>query len=437
MNLNAYADHLDTLRRRFDHALAATDFDQVVLSAGDKVTIPDDDQTYPYSPRAFAQQWLPYEPAPGTLIIYRPGHRPVLIWPSRADFWHLSPAEPSGEWTRHWEIQAAESPFSWIRVRLNGLYTAWVGPDPGLDASSIVLEPAAVMTRLRFERAWKTGFELDCMVAATELGVGGHLAAANAFRLRDSEAGIYREFLRASRQLESTEPYPGIVALNDAAATLHYERRRFDPPGEHRTLLIDAGARVNGYASDITRTHTTSSGRFEALRAAVAALSGRLVQQAMPGVSMPELHRRAVSGIADILYTHEICRLPASEQVEKGIPGVFFPHGLGHLLGLQVHDTGGHQQDESGITVPDPDYPALRLTRTLSAGMVLTIEPGLYFIPMLLRRMDQDIPDHGVDMALVEELAPWGGVRWEDNILITESGSRNLTAEAFALLDQP
>lgn len=431
MNLEHYKQHLNILRHRYDQALADTGFDQVIVSAGHKVMIAGDDHTYPYSPRAFAQQWLPYTLDAGTCVLYRPNEKPVLLWPSRADFWHLTPQAPSGDWTALWDIRAADS-LDWLKDAVRGRKTAWIGADEGLDDSDVQVDPTDLKARLSYFRAWKTDYEIDCMVEASRQGVSGHLAARDAFFNGASEAGVYRAFLQGSRQLESTEPYPGIIALNESAATLHYERRLFDPPKAHRTLLIDAGAQYNRYASDITRTHTQGNGVFAELRDGVAALSDRLSKAVQPGVAMVALHEQALAGVAQLLYDHGICRLSVDEQLAKRIPQVFFPHGLGHLLGLQVHDTGGHQQDEQGTLAPSSDYPALRLTRTLGEGMTLTIEPGLYFIPMLLAQMERDVPDHGVDLKKVEALKPWGGIRHEDNILVTASGSRNLTEEAFA-----
>lgn len=432
MNQEHYRHHLNTLRQRYDQALAETGFDQVIVSAGHKVMIAGDDHTYPYSPRAFAQQWLPYTCDPGTCVLYRPNEKPVLFWPSRADFWHLTPQAPSGDWTAFWDIRAADS-LDWVDGAVQGKKTAWIGADEGLSAFDVHLDPAELKARLRYHRAWKTDYEIDCMVEASRMGVAGHRAARDAFFNGESEAGVYRAFLQGSQQLESTEPYPGIIALNESAATLHYERRLFEPPREHRTLLIDAGAQCNRYASDITRTHTQGNEVFAELRDGVAALSDRLSKAVAPGVAMVDLHRQALAGVAHLLHEHGICRWSVEEQLEKRIPQVFFPHGLGHLLGLQVHDAGGHQQDETGTLAPNPDFPALRLTRTLSEGMTLTIEPGLYFIPMLLAQMERGIPDHGVNLDKVEALKPWGGIRHEDNILVTASGSRNLTAEAFEL----
>ncbi|MEX2320493.1 MAG: Xaa-Pro dipeptidase, partial [Saccharospirillum sp.] len=93
MNTQRYSRHLATLMERFERALSQTGFDQVVISAGSPVIVAEDDRAYPYTPRAYAQQWLPYDVLPDTFIIFKPGDTPRLLWPARQDFWHISPTE--------------------------------------------------------------------------------------------------------------------------------------------------------------------------------------------------------------------------------------------------------------------------------------------------------------------------------------------------------
>ena len=104
------------------------------------------------------------------------------------------------------------------------------------------------------------------------------------------------------------------------------------------------------------------------------------------------------------------------------------PHGLGHFLGLQVHDVAGHQAaPEGGTKEPPARHPFLRTTRTIEEGQVFTIEPGLYFIPMLLREHRAGDTAACFDWDLVDRLTPCGGIRIEDNVLVTADGHRNLT----------
>ncbi|GGX71860.1 Xaa-Pro dipeptidase [Saccharospirillum salsuginis] len=432
MNTEMYIAHLKALVDRYEQALNTHGYDCVVISSGSLAMVAEDDRAYPYNPRPFAQQWVPYDIDPDTFIVFTPGDKPRLLWPARADFWHLTPQAPGGEWAGYWSVEAATGLDDWL-PKLTGRI-AWIGPrHPALAEQGVQvdIDPAGLKAELSYYRAYKTDFEIECMAQANRKAVAGHQAARDAFLRGASEAEIYRDYLAASEQLESQEPYSGIIALNEAAATLHYERRRFTPPAEHRTLLIDAGARVNGYASDITRTHTTDGGLFADLRLGLDALQQTLNASVKPGVTMTELQNQALAGVAGLLRDHGLCRLPVEEQLAKRVPHAFFPHGLGHLLGLQVHDVGGHQQTPEGETRADDDNPFLRLTRTLESSMVITMEPGLYFIPMLLDRLMQREPDHGLDLALIERLKPYGGIRIEDNLVVSADGARNLTREAF------
>jgi len=126
-------------------------------------------------------------------------------------------------------------------------------------------------------------------------------------------------------------------------------------------------------------------------------------------------------------------KVGADEAFEKGLTHPFFPHGIGHHLGIQVHDVAGQQSDPAGTPAPPPkEYPYLRNTRTIEPGHVFTIEPGLYFIPMLLRPFRTGPDSSAFDWETIDALTPLGGVRVEDNVVVTESGPRNLTREHLA-----
>jgi Xaa-Pro dipeptidase len=114
---------------------------------------------------------------------------------------------------------------------------------------------------------------------------------------------------------------------------------------------------------------------------------------------------------------------------------VFFPHGIGHLLGLQVHDVGGVLADSAGHERQRPEgHPYLRLTRKLEPGVVVTVEPGIYLIDSLLAAAHADRRRSYIDWAMVEALRPFGGVRIEDDVVATAGMPENLTRDAFARL---
>jgi Xaa-Pro dipeptidase len=152
------------------------------------------------------------------------------------------------------------------------------------------------------------------------------------------------------------------------------------------------------------------------------------------GLDYRDLHLRAHREIAAILEASGIINIPADDAVASGLSSVFYPHGLGHFIGLQTHDVAG-LTDNEGRAIPRPEgHPFLRLTRVLEAGNVLTIEPGLYFIEPLLRQWQADGDAAAIDWNRVETLKPYGGIRIEDNVVVTEAGNDNLTREAFSSL---
>ena len=158
----------------------------------------------------------------------------------------------------------------------------------------------------------------------------------------------------------------------------------------------------------------------------------RLCDDARDGTRFVSLHDSAHRSVAQILVEHAIVRCSAGEAYDRGITRTFLPHGLGHLLGLQVHDAGGHLYQPGGAAGAPPDeHPFLRLTRTLRPGFVVTVEPGIIFIPALLDELGSGPLKRMVNWDLVEQLLPCGGIRVEDNVLVTENGSRNLTRNAF------
>ncbi len=222
-------------------------------------------------------------------------------------------------------------------------------------------------------------------------------------------------------------PYPAIVALNEHSATLHYQHLNRKPK-INLSLLIDAGCSVNGYASDITRTYSDNPD-FGAIIEAMHELQLKLCAAAQAGTDFKNLHSTAHHAIAVLMQETGIINCPADQAVEYGLTQVFFPHGLGHFLGLQVHDVGALLSSANGDSDADP---YLRLTRILEPGNVLTIEPGLYFIESLLAPLRGNRAGKHLNWERVNDLQQYGGIRIEDNLHITDSGNENLTRSAFA-----
>lgn len=422
-----YQEHLAVLSNRYENAMTHFGLDAIVLASGEKSYYFQDDHTHPFHAYSGAQQWLPFTLGAETYVVLKTGEKPTLIWPIRDDFWHAPNPVPSGDWQHDWNIVTARKADKWFADLPK--QTAWLGP----QSMPFAVACEGLKAYVDFAKAVKTDFEIQAMRQASMRGSAGHIAAKEAFLAGGSELEIHLAFLKASQQSAFQEPYPGIVGLNEHAAVLHYEHKSIEQMANSRTLLIDAGANEHGYASDITRTFTRHDDDFNALINDLDTMEQKLCRSAMSGVSFRDLHQDTLVGIATLLLEHKICSLSVEEQLTKRIPQVFFPHGLGHLLGLQVHDVGGHQIDQAGtLSKPDDSAPFLRLTRTLEKNMVITIEPGLYFIPMLIDKMKAEVSNHGCDMARIQHFMPYGGIRIEDNVVVKNDQPENLTRIAFS-----
>ncbi len=431
-----YPQHLAYVTSAADRALAEAGREHLVIGSGRLRYRFLDDLAYPFKTNPHFKWWLPLTDAPDCWIAYTPGQRPVLVYYQPADYWHVPPADPTGYWVEHLDIRVIRDPADATRhlPAATGRTALIAEPDALLDGM-VPDNPPAVLARLHLARTRKTAYELACLREASRIAARAHRAAAAAFRDGASEAEIHLAYCAAAGHAEHELPYGNIIGLNEHGATLHYQHQSRERPATHRSLLIDAGAEHRGYAADITRTYGNGDPEFTALLERVAHLQIALADRARPGQHYPALHLDAHRGIAEILVDLGIVRASAEAAVATGITRRFFPHGLGHFLGLQVHDVAGHQKDESGALNERPaDHPYLRLTRTLEPGNVLTIEPGIYFIDLLLDEL-RTSPHAGlIDWQRVDHLKGFGGVRIEDDVVVTDDAPENLTRDAFRAL---
>jgi Xaa-Pro dipeptidase len=422
-----YRAHVAERRDRLDAALAATGFDTLVLSSGEPYTYFADDQDAPFHPAGHFAHWCPIE-GPHHLLILKGGAKPRLIRYSPEDYWYEPIPLGSPFWLSEMDLEEAGTIDAVWEALGSVKGAAYIGNETDRAAShGLVVNPEKLVARLDWDRAYKTDYELACLDEASALGAKGQRAALGAFETGASELEIHYAFLEAMGVTEQELPYPTIIALDEKAAFLHYETKR--SVGNGKVLLIDAAGRIRGYASDITRTRTSKGcdPRFVALRDGMEVLQQELCQAVRPGVPYGDLHQQAHRKIGALLCEKGVLRCSVEEAVGNGFTRPFFPHGLGHHLGLQVHDVGGHLKDASGAVVPPPEeYPYLRNTRTIEERHVFTIEPGLYFIDMLLRPFRAN-GNGAFDWKQIDELSPLGGIRIEDNVVVTSEGHRNLT----------
>jgi Xaa-Pro dipeptidase len=430
-----FSAHLARVLSVFSSALDEAGADAMVIEAGRQHFIFQDDQTYPYRPSPWYQWLAPAPPAPGSLILLKNNELPELLLVTPEDFWHAPPQLPTADWTRHFHLVALPTAQAALEraLSLSGK-VVWLGESPSPRAGWPA-NPPRLLARLELERATKSEYELGCMREASLIGARGHLAAARAFREGRAEFQIHLAFLGATAQNETELPYGSIVALNEHCATLHYQLRDRAAPPQVHSLLIDAGASCAGYASDITRTWAARPGHFSALVEGMEHLQQQLCGKVRAGLDWRDLHLETHHLVALLLREAGLLDMSPEEAVATGVSALFLPHGLGHLLGLQVHDVGGFRDQPEGEAIPrPPGHPALRLTRRLVPGMVVTVEPGLYFIDSLLRKLRAGPQGSRVNWKLVDELAPSGGIRIEDNVAVRADGGENLTRAAFAAL---
>lgn len=432
----AYWDHVETLMARHDRALERAGAAHAVVFSGAPKLHFLDDTYYPFRANPHFASWLPLTDTPYCYLVYTPGATPILIYYQEKDYWHVPPSTPDGFWTSYYDVRivhnlddiAAHLPES----RSNCILLGEIDDESqaqGIDR----VNPSPAMDSLHYARAVKTGYELECMRAASRRGVAGHLAAERAFRSGATEFEIHLEYCSAVGHNENELPYGNIIALNENGAVLHYQHQSPKRPNDVRSFLIDAGASVHGYASDITRTYAYREGPFADLIERMNDLQLAIVAEVRAGQEYVELHRGTHRKIGEVLVEAELATGSVDALIANGVTAAFFPHGLGHYLGIQVHDVGGLMADDEGGVLERPsDHPFLRLMRTLEADQVLTIEPGLYVIDMLLDQLADKPGGAMLNAKAIDLLRPYGGIRVEDNVRITAEGCENLTRDAFA-----
>ena len=268
----------------------------------------------------------------------------------------------------------------------------------GIAAPEAVIDVRAAIGAMRLI---KDAQELKLLRRAAEISSVAHRRAMARTRPGwyeyQVEAELAHEFLRSGAQAVA---YPSIVASGPNACVLHYRDNNRELQATD-LLLIDAGCEFEGYASDITRTFPVS-GRFagpqKAVYELVLATQLACIEAVTPGRPFHDYHRVAERSLAQGLIDLGLCEGSLDAVLESGAYKQFYMHRAGHWLGLDVHDVGLYRLDGA--------------SRTLEAGMVLTVEPGCYIRPA------DNVPEEFWDI----------GVRIEDDVLVTATGNENLTA---------
>jgi Xaa-Pro aminopeptidase len=415
-------DPLPARRERLALALGLTE-ELLLVGAGEPIPIPGGaDQCYRFLAHP-EYVYLTDREIPGAVVAFDPG----------AGWTHFAPEVT--EQQRIWEGRSELPPGAEPLAGLSG----WLArrrerPVVNLGAALPGIRPDAGRTaelRARFSHARraKDAVELDRIRRAVVASVDGYRRAPDLVRPGASERGIAIEleaaFFRAGADRTC---YDTIVGSGPNAAVFHFTPGgRRVRPGE--VVLIDAGAEIRRYGCDITRVYPADgswSGPASEVRAVVARALDRAVERCGPGVEMLDVHLGACVDLTEGLVAMGLLRGAVESLVERGAHALFFPHGIGHLVGLGVRDAGGGLPGRAPR--PAPGLKALRADLPLLPGYVTTIEPGIYFVPALLRDPGRRRAlGDAVDWERAESLLPLGGIRLEENVLVTPTGRENLT----------
>lgn len=442
MSTTNYPSHIARLINDYSQALLLANTEQteigaILIDSGCEKHYHGDDRGVPFQAYGHLLHWIPVN-RPNQFVYFRPGETPVYFQIIPGDFWYQQSIDSEDCWAEQFSLlrlsslaeltahlqRLAKTDIAYIGEQLN------LADSFGIDKS--LVNPKKLLAYLDFCRAIKTDYELDQLRSANQVALKGHGAAKTCFLQGGTEYEIHMAYLQAANILEEESPYTNIVALNEKAAILHYQFKRKRNAEKSRVLLIDAGCRVRAYGSDVTRTSVSNNIHpvFQSLVTAMKKLELELVAEVKPGLAYQSIHVSALYKIAQVLIDHDICSDRIENLLARNIPQLFMPHGVGHLLGIQVHDVGGHQSDHAGTILPPPENsPALRNTRVMENDMVFTIEPGLYFIPLLLEAERNSTKGKLINWKLVDELYPCGGIRIEDNVRVCDETAENLTRQ--------
>jgi Xaa-Pro aminopeptidase len=417
------AEQIQRRRRAVAEAWGGGDH-VVLIGAGEPISVPGRaDLTYPF--RAHSEYlYLTDRNAPGGVLAFDP-----------QDDW-VDFTAPVTEADRVWSgITADESAgpsvaglAAWVEARGRRPLACLGTPAPGVRFEE------GLSTALRYElsavRRPKDAVELERMRIAERATRAAFAAVVPLLREGNTERSAQIELeAEALRHGGDAMAYDTIIGSGTNSAVLH-----FAPTGRvfaHGDLvLIDAGAEYRAYASDITRTYPVGGelhGAQRDLHALVRAAELAAIERCTVGTEWREVHRTAAVVIAGGLAELGLLRGDPDSLVDSGAATLFFPHGVGHLVGLGVRDAGGILAERAD---DPPPFPNLRIDLPLGEGFAVTVEPGIYFIPALLqdperRRRHRD----AVDWDRVDGMLGFGGIRIEDNVHVTASGPEVLTAD--------
>ncbi len=412
--------HIEQRRERVSKEWNLTD-EVVLIYAGKPIGIPGgSDQTFPFKPHP-QYRWLTDRKREGGVLGYDPRDGWALFEPAISQMelvWGGGPP-PVG--------RSLGELGPWLEAR-HGRKLAVLGSFEDIQYVDNDLSDL-LHVQLDHVRRAKDGLELDLLQRSALATRLGYQAITKFIAVGVTEREIQNEFEYAiAKAGASGLGYPTIVGSGPNSGVLHFAPTdRIVKDGD--CVLVDAGAEFDSYVTDVTRTFA-GNGKFSQdqqwLYNSVKQSLEKSIEACQVGVEWVDIHRIAAASLASSLLEGDLLKCSPEEAIESGAIGLFFPHGIGHMVGLGVRDAGGPLPGRKGLRkVADT---AIRMDLPLGAGYVVTIEPGVYFIPALLNDPAKRAKFDGqVCWEAVESWIGTGGIRLEDNILITETGPINLT----------
>ena len=415
----------DTILSRRQRAASSfgEDLPLILVAAGEPITKPGGlDQTYPFIPYP-EYYWLTGARRPGGVVAYDPADGWTdFVRPVSADerLWEGEPEIPEGE-----DVATLQE---WLKAR-DGDPLAVVGAQiEGITADSDASERAQEW--LDVARRPKDAAELEILEQAVTATARGFAKVRDAIRPGMTERALQIEIESAMyRSGADGLGFETIVGAGTHAAVLHFEPGE-RTVGENDLVLCDAGGSILGYTADVSRTYPAGSAftpEQQAIFDIVLAAQAEAISQCRVDVEWADVHRTAARVLAEGLCDLGILKGDVDGLLESEAIALFFPHGIGHMLGLGVRDVGGRA---SGRDLRAVCGARLRVDLPLQKDFLMTIEPGLYFVPAILDSKEnrEKHPD-AVAWDNLERWRPVGGVRIEDDILVTDSEPRNLTED--------
>jgi len=412
---------VDIRRSRAAAAWGLTD-EVVLIGAGEPIPVPGGrDQTFPFISHS-EYFYLADRECAGGVLAFDPGGGWVDFVPEVSEAERIWEGREGVEGTPLTELPA------WLAVRRRRRLAMLGTPLPGVRFDTARAEELReILTHVRRP---KDEIELERMRRAAAASLAGYAVAERMIRPGVSEREVQIEMeAEFFRHGATRTGYDTIVGSGPNSAVLHFAptSRRI---GEGETVLIDAGAEVDRYISDITRTFRAGGpgdGFFRDLYRVVLAAEQRAIAACRVGVEYRDIHLAAAADLAAGLVELGILRGAADTLVERDAHALFFPHGIGHMVGLGVRDASGFLPGHTRSPLPSLRH--LRTDLPLEKGYVMTIEPGIYFIPALLNDPERRAMfRQAVNWDRVDSLIDFGGIRIEDNVLVTEGEPETLTA---------